>query len=381
MAQRRTQHKRSSVAGAVPDQADMLVGEIAINLTDKLIHTKNGANAIIKLNSYLYLSETEPVNVTAGDGYLKPSTGQIFYYFDAGSGEQWNNINPDTNLAGYLALAGGTMSGHITLLPGAAGQQAISVTQATALDTAAVAPYLAKAGGTMSGQITLPGGGAGSQAVTETEMTAAIAAIVPISGNYLLKSGGTMTGQITLPGGGAGNQAISVNETAAAFASHVSEPDPHPLYLLAADIVNKSDVGHTHVAANISDSTVPGRALLTAPDIATQRLALEVDHLGTLSGLNTQVATYTFVAADRGKVVELNGASAVFTVPPNTGVAFPLSTRIDLTNLTVGLMTIAAGIGVTIHSAGGKLKLRAQYSGATLYKRGTDEWYLWGDLA
>jgi len=381
MAQRRTQHKRSSVAGAVPTQADMLVGEIAINFADKLLHTRNGANAIIKINSNIYLSETAPIDVTAGDGYLQPSTGAVFFYYDAGTGEQWNQVNPDTDLSGYLALSGGSMSGQITLLGGGSGSQAISVSEAAARDTAAVAPYLPKAGGTMSGQITLPGGGTGSQAVTETEMTAAIAAIVPISGNYLLKSGGTMTGQITLPGGGAGNQAISVNETAAAFASHVSEPDPHPLYLLAADIANKSDVGHTHVAANISDSTAPGRALLTAPDTATQRFSLEVDHLGTLSGLNTRVAAYTFAALDRGKIVELNGASATFTVPPNTDVAFPLSTRIDLTNFTVGLMTIAPGAGVTIHSAGGKLKLRAQYSGATLFKRGTDEWYLWGDLA
>jgi hypothetical protein len=39
-----------------------------------------------------------------------------------------------------------------------------------------------------------------------------------------------------------------------------------------------------------------------------------------------------------------------------------------------------AGAGVTLRSAGGLLKTRLQYSGLTLVKRGTDEWYVFGDL-
>jgi hypothetical protein len=40
----------STVAGAEPDAADMQVGELAINVTDKLLFTKNGSNVIVGIS-------------------------------------------------------------------------------------------------------------------------------------------------------------------------------------------------------------------------------------------------------------------------------------------------------------------------------------------
>lgn len=98
--------------------------------------------------------------------------------------------------------------------------------------------------------------------------------------------------------------------------------------------------------------------------------------------INSQTGTtYTLVLADAGKAVELSNASPVtLTVPPNSSVAFPTGTVVELARLGAGTVTVAAGAGVTIRSAGGLLGLRVQYSVASLRKRGTDEWVLGGDL-
>jgi len=96
---------------------------------------------------------------------------------------------------------------------------------------------------------------------------------------------------------------------------------------------------------------------------------------------NRQTVSYTLVLTDRGKLVETNvGAANTITVPPNSSIAFPIGTKIDIAQYGAGQTTIVPGIGVTVRSAGGALKLSAQYSGATIVKIGTDEWYLFGDI-
>ena len=48
MAGNNIQLKRSSVAGRVPDAANILVGEPVINLKDKIIFTKDGGGNVIR---------------------------------------------------------------------------------------------------------------------------------------------------------------------------------------------------------------------------------------------------------------------------------------------------------------------------------------------
>lgn len=90
---------------------------------------------------------------------------------------------------------------------------------------------------------------------------------------------------------------------------------------------------------------------------------------------------YTLVIGDAGKLVTMSNASAnTLTVPPNSSVAFPTGTRIDVLQKGAGQTTIAAGSGVTINSKGAALNLSAQYAGATLIKYGSDTWFAVGDL-
>lgn len=100
-----------------------------------------------------------------------------------------------------------------------------------------------------------------------------------------------------------------------------------------------------------------------------------------VTGNNQTGTTYTFVLGDAGKVVEGNNASAItFTVPPNSSVAYPVGTVIEVFQQGAGQISVAAGAGVTIRSPGARLKLTGQYSSATLRQRAADEWCLEGDI-
>jgi len=136
--------------------------------------------------------------------------------------------------------------------------------------------------------------------------------------------------------------------------------------------LNKTAVGLGNVD-NTSDANKPvSTATQTALDAKTNKLVVT----------NRQTASYTLVLSDADKLVEMNVASANnLTVPLNSSVAFATGTQILLAQYGAGQTTIVATSGVTIRSNGAKLKLNAQYSGATLIKIAENEWYLFGDIA
>ena len=105
--------------------------------------------------------------------------------------------------------------------------------------------------------------------------------------------------------------------------------------------------------------------------------------LGKLADVSTsaQTASYTLVLADKNKIVEMSVATANnLTVPPNSSVAYPVGAQINILQTGAGQTTIVEGAGVTVNRTPG-LKLRAQWSSATLIKRATDSWVLVGDLS
>ena len=91
--------------------------------------------------------------------------------------------------------------------------------------------------------------------------------------------------------------------------------------------------------------------------------------------------TYTLVLADASnKIVELSNTSAItVTVPLNSSVAYPVGSQIMLLQTNTGQVTVAGAGGVTVNSNPG-LKLRAQWSSATLIKRAENTWVLVGDI-
>jgi hypothetical protein len=101
----------------------------------------------------------------------------------------------------------------------------------------------------------------------------------------------------------------------------------------------------------------------------------------SLTAINQQTAGYTTVLTDRDKLIEISSASGVtLTIPTNASVAYPVGTSFDILQTGAGQITIAGASGVTVNATPG-LKLRTQWSSATLFKRATDTWVVYGDLS
>ena len=112
--------------------------------------------------------------------------------------------------------------------------------------------------------------------------------------------------------------------------------------------------------------------------------AAELDAVATaMIAINAQTGTtYTTVLADDGKLVTCDNASPIaLTIPPNSSVAYGIGTQINIAQLGAGQVTITAGAGVTLNSAGAKLKLSAQYAVATCVKTDTNTWFVVGNLS
>ena len=134
-------------------------------------------------------------------------------------------------------------------------------------------------------------------------------------------------------------------------------------------------VGTSEIASSVT-LTTPNIGVATGTSLTCTGNV--IGHIAT----NAQVGTtYTLVAADDGKVLEVSNASAItVTVPLNSSVAFTVGTQILVLQTGAGQITLAGAAGVTVNATPG-LKLRAQYSSATLIKRATDTWVAVGDLS
>jgi len=169
----------------------------------------------------------------------------------------------------------------------------------------------------------------------------------------------TFTGTVTLADGAVLGTPLSgtlTNATGLPVATGISGLGSNVATFLATP-------SSANFASMISDEIGTGNVLLS--DMAT----------------SAQTASYTLVLADKAKVVEMSvGSANNLTVPLNATVAFPVGTQIHIVQTGSGQTTVVATGGVTINTAT-TLKLRAQWSAATLVKRAENTWVLVGDLA
>lgn len=208
----------------------------------------------------------------------------------------------------------------------------------TALDTA----KLNKSGGTMTGALTLAGAPSTDLHASTKKYVDDLIAAVP--------GGASASNATPTMNSGAG--------TAGAATTYARGDHVHP------DDTSKADASHTHAQSDITGLT----AALAAKSDVTR-------------AIGAYGSNYTLAIGDAGALVSSNAAGAVnLTVPPNSSVAFPTGTQIDLVQFGAGQVTVVPGSGVTIYSADSKLKFRVAYSTATLVKVGTDAWLLTGDL-
>jgi hypothetical protein len=106
-------------------------------------------------------------------------------------------------------------------------------------------------------------------------------------------------------------------------------------------------------------------------------LDLKLDATARFITKNTQSATYAILPSDLNKMIEMSGGGFIdITDSASFGVGF----SVDILQTTGSQVTIR-GVGTTVVNGTPGLKLRAQWSSATLIKRDTDLWVLIGDLS
>ena len=133
----------------------------------------------------------------------------------------------------------------------------------------------------------------------------------------------------------------------------------------------------------ITTAKIAASVALTTPTIGVA-VATSIAVSGNVvyhTTINPQIASYTLVLVDDGALLEINSATPVnLTVPPNSSIAFPVGTTINILQTGAGQITVVQGDGVTVNATPG-LKVRTQWAVATLVKRATNIWVLVGDLA
>jgi hypothetical protein len=98
--------------------------------------------------------------------------------------------------------------------------------------------------------------------------------------------------------------------------------------------------------------------------------------------IHQKTDSYTLSSLDeRDDLIEINKSTATtLTIPLDSTLNYPVGTSIDVVQTGSGQVTVAGTSGVTVNGTPG-LKLRAQWSSATLFKRAADTWLVLGDLS
>lgn len=102
----------------------------------------------------------------------------------------------------------------------------------------------------------------------------------------------------------------------------------------------------------------------------------------SLTAISQKTASYTLAAlTERDSLIEVGSSSATtVTIPTDATLDFPIGTTLDILQTSTGQVTIAGAAGVTVNATPG-LKLRTQWSSATLMKRAANTWVVYGDLS
>lgn len=260
---------------------------------------------------------------------------------------------------------------------------------------AALDAKLAKGGGTMTGALVLAGDAAAALQPTPLQQVQALIAAVVNGAPGTLDALNELAAAIGNDANFSASMATALGNKQAAHANLTA-------FAGLALVANKLAYANGAGTLTLADFTAAGRALLDDADASAQLTTLGLSAyfktlvagadaatvLALLGGaptaqlINPQVAAYTLVAADAGKLVTLNTAGAIaLTVPQDSDAAIAVGTYVDLLVLGAGQVTVTAGAGATLRVSGLTAKSRAQYARFGVQKVSANTWSLFGDLA
>jgi hypothetical protein len=178
------------------------------------------------------------------------------------------------------------------------------------------------------------------------------------------------------------NSATSTLDTLGEIATALGN-DANLSSTLTTAIALKAPLASPTFTGTVTAPAITATALITA---SASGLAF-TDGTQTKEGVPSRTpiiqktASYTLTATtERDSLIEVASASGTtITIPTNSAVAYPVGTSIDILQTSTGQVTIAGDTGVTVNATPG-LKLRTQWSSATLFKRATNTWVVYGDL-
>ena len=185
----------------------------------------------------------------------------------------------------------------------------------------------------------------------------------------------TFTGTVTLPSGTVTSAMIldgtivdaDINSSAAIAQSKISG--------LVSDLAAK---------APLASPTFTGTVTVSASGVAFTDGTQTKEGVPSRTTILQKSAAYTLSAlTERDNMIEVNSSSAVtISIPTDAAVNFPVGTSIDILQTGTGQVTIAAATpATTTVNATPGLKLRTQWSSATLFKRAANLWVVMGDLS
>ena len=340
------------------------------NLTVQGTNTIINANTITVSDKNIELGTTgSPTNTTADGGgiTLKGTTDKTFTWSNTTAA--WTSSEDLNLLTGKVyEINGTTVLSGTALGSGVTGSSLTSFGTSPALTTPVISSGGATFNGSTSGTIVLL---ANATAGTTTITLPASTGTVVTTGDTGTVTSAMIANSTIVNADISASAAIELSKLATSTAGNiiVYNASGVPTSVTETGDVTISDTGVTAIASGV----------IVNADISTTA-AIDLGKLADIS-TSAQTASYTLVLADKNKIVEMSNASVNnLTVPPNSSVAFPVGAQINILQTGVGQTTIVEGAGVTVNRTPG-LKLRAQWSSATLIKRATDSWVLIGDLS
>ena len=278
---------------------------------------------------------------------------------------KWNGT-AWVNASGYALLASPALTGTPTATTASAGDNSTQIATTAYADTA-VANLVASAPAALNTLDELAAA-LGDDENFATTITTSI-------GLKATLASPTFTGTPTLPTGTiATTQTAANSTTAVATTAFVTTANN-----LKANLASPTFTGTVTLPSGTVTSAMILDGTIADADISTTA-AIDLGKLADVS-TSAQTASYTLVLADKNKIVEMSVATAnTLTVPPNSSVAYPVGSQINILQTGAGQTTVTAGAGVTVNATPG-LKIRTQWSYATLVKRATDTWVLVGDIS
>jgi len=193
-----------------------------------------------------------------------------------------------------------------------------------------------------------------------------------IPGAYVFVTDGTVNGQT-------------------GWVQHVDDPATFTVGTDDIDVFQFAGAGTVTAGTNVSVSgnqvsvvaapTFSGLVTASATGVAFSDGTQTKIGVPSITTISQKTDSYTLSNLnERDSIIEISkGSATTLTIPADSTVNYPVGTTLDIIQTSSGQVTIAGAGGVTVNATPG-LKLRTQWSSVTLLKRASNTWLVFGDL-